>query len=555
MTCSKIFSGDLPELTNEIIKYFINDNKTLHSLILVNRLCCRLAIPLLWENPFSAGNNGFINIYLNNLNENDKTKLNDYGINKNLFPSNTLFKYPSFIKRLNLWNIIASILKWITTVRILSVRESGEQSAIYSIQNTNLSSPSHPEHGPLILIYESIFKIFIENEAILNIFEVSIFSNDDCYYFNIAFKLILQNQIFINNIKNLDLTIYTTFSNVTMIIPYLKSINSISSLNYHFSDYNDLSKSLLPQIINSQQNLKKIVFSSCHNPLNQLLFESLKNFNCSNTLKTIIFYKINFSNIFIFNEVFKQLNALESIHIIECGSLNSFIHQIINIVKPFKLKSLFIKEILQIELLKLLLQKSGNYIENIGFGSLISNISKQQSLELILRYCVKINFFDIIGFDNQNIYLVFNLIENIGHNLNYLSFDYINKSIGTETSSIILQSLGQILPSKLEYLNLTLMIKYANDFEIFLKNSQNTFINRLCIKNEMLESDDILPYIKEYIMKKRRVRHLAVKDLSHKSNDLFNLKDEFKLYNIEVQYYYILSIRLHYYNYFIKEMY
>ncbi|GES79331.1 hypothetical protein GLOIN_2v1774269 [Rhizophagus clarus] len=514
--------------TNPSLILFLTP-RTFHD---VNRLCCRLAIPLLWENPFSAGNNGFINIYLNNLNENDKTKLNDYGINKNLFPSNTLFKYPSFIKRLNLWNIIASILKWITTVRILSVRESGEQSAIYSIQNTNLSSPSHPEHGPLILIYESIFKIFIENEAILNIFEVSIFSNDDCYYFNIAFKLILQNQIFINNIKNLDLTIYTTFSNVTMIIPYLKSINSISSLNYHFSDYNDLSKSLLPQIINSQQNLKKIVFSSCHNPLNQLLFESLKNFN-----------------------LFKQLNALESIHIIECGSLNSFIHQIINIVKPFKLKSLFIKEILQIELLKLLLQKSGNYIENIGFGSLISNISKQQSLELILRYCVKINFFDIIGFDNQNIYLVFNLIENIGHNLNYLSFDYINKSIGTETSSIILQSLGQILPSKLEYLNLTLMIKYANDFEIFLKNSQNTFINRLCIKNEMLESDDILPYIKEYIMKKRRVRHLAVKDLSHKSNDLFNLKDEFKLYNIEVQYYYILSIRLHYYNYFIKEMY
>lgn len=67
MTCSKIFSGDLPEITTEIIKYFINDYKTLHSFILVNRLCCRLTIPLLWETPFSAGNNGFINIYLHNL--------------------------------------------------------------------------------------------------------------------------------------------------------------------------------------------------------------------------------------------------------------------------------------------------------------------------------------------------------------------------------------------------------------------------------------------------------------------------------------------------------
>jgi hypothetical protein len=534
MTCSKIFSGDLPELTNEIIKYFINDYKTLYSFILVNRLCCRLAMPLLWENPFSAGNNEFINIYLHNLNEQDKTKLNEYGINKNLFPSNTLFNYPSFIKRLNLWNIIASILKWITTVKILSVRESGEQSAIYSIQNTNLSSPSHPEHGSLILIYESLFKIFIENEANINIFEVSIFSYDDCYYFNVAFKLILQNQNFINNIKNLDLTIYTTFSIVTTIIPYLKSINSISSLNYHFGDCNDLSKSYLPQIINSQQNLKKIVFSSSYNPLNQLLFESLKNFICSNTLKTIIFYRINFSNIFIFNEVFEKLNVLESVHIIECGSLNSFIQQIINITKPFKLKSLFMKESLQIELLQLLLQKSGHYFENIGFGSSISNVSKQQLLKLFLRYCKKINFFDIIGFDNKNIYLAFNLIENIGQNLNYLNIcyhdfysDYHADDL-TEFSSDILQNLGQVLPFKLDYLYLYLYVITMTDFKMFLKNSQNTFIKKLLINNHIQteNEDDLLNLLDEYIVKKKKVRYLALKD------DLFYLEEKCKLYDI-----------------------
>ena len=53
MACSKLFSGDLPELINEIIQYFHNDFSTLHSCILVNRLWCRLAIPLLWEDPFS----------------------------------------------------------------------------------------------------------------------------------------------------------------------------------------------------------------------------------------------------------------------------------------------------------------------------------------------------------------------------------------------------------------------------------------------------------------------------------------------------------------------
>ena len=52
MTYSKIFS-DVPELINEIIRYLRNDFSTLHSCILVNRLWCRLTIPLLWEDPFS----------------------------------------------------------------------------------------------------------------------------------------------------------------------------------------------------------------------------------------------------------------------------------------------------------------------------------------------------------------------------------------------------------------------------------------------------------------------------------------------------------------------
>ena len=82
MTCSKLFSGDLPELTYEIIKYFQNDYSILHSCILVNRFWCRLTIPLLWENPFSipTGNYNFIGIYLNNLNNDFKTKLIEYNI-------------------------------------------------------------------------------------------------------------------------------------------------------------------------------------------------------------------------------------------------------------------------------------------------------------------------------------------------------------------------------------------------------------------------------------------------------------------------------------------
>ncbi|GBC49747.2 hypothetical protein GLOIN_2v1875624 [Rhizophagus irregularis DAOM 181602=DAOM 197198] len=440
MTCSKIFSGDLPELVDEIIQHLRNDISTLYSCIL---------------------------------------------------------------------NIISTIKLWVKAVRNLSNQPSLQ---------------FYPECDLLKFIYESLFKIFIERETNLNTFDNFIFSNNDRDYFYIAFKLILQNQNFINNIKNLNFTIFITSRiNITTLISYLKSINTISSLNYAFYGYH-------------------CRFNSIN--LNYLFTSLLKNSNISNTLKIITFSNINFNNIFGFNEIFEQLNVLESIHIIDCNYLNSFIQQILNIIKPFKLKTLFMNnELPNIELLQLLLQKSGNYLENVNFGLLIKNELKLQSLELIIRYCMRIKVFELFGFDNQNIYLLFNLIENIGQNLNYLSIHQISDSFtnNIETSLIVLQNLGQILPFKLGYLDLNLMIENASDFEIFLKNSQNTFINRLCIKIMIREGDDILLYIKEYIMKKKRVKHLSFKV---NNNDLFFLKDEvkeFELYNIKVQSFYYFS--------------
>src|SRR6266536_3954513 len=112
MSNSKISS----ELIYEIIKYFQNDFSTLYSCILVNRLWCRLVIPILWKDPFSipTKNFNFIEIYLHNLNDDYlKTKLNKYNIN---IPSNTLFNYPSFIKNLNTRKMFSSIEKWISSI-------------------------------------------------------------------------------------------------------------------------------------------------------------------------------------------------------------------------------------------------------------------------------------------------------------------------------------------------------------------------------------------------------------------------------------------------------
>ncbi len=84
MACSKIFSGDLPEITNDIIQYLQNDLKSLYSCVLVNRILCQIAIPILWEDPFSVKcqqdiegySYKFLDTYLLFFNENDKRTWN-----------------------------------------------------------------------------------------------------------------------------------------------------------------------------------------------------------------------------------------------------------------------------------------------------------------------------------------------------------------------------------------------------------------------------------------------------------------------------------------------
>ncbi|PKK55508.1 hypothetical protein RhiirC2_802221, partial [Rhizophagus irregularis] len=160
----------------------------------------------------------------------------------------------------------------------------------------------------------------------------------------------------------------------------------------------------------------------------------------------------------ILQEVFDQLNVLESIHILYCNSLNSdFVQQII--------------------------KKFSDCLENFGFASMMFNEynePKRQLFEFITKYCKNIRYFDS-GIPDDNIIYLF--IENNQNNINYLTIEANTYNTDyEELSSIVLQNLGQVLPSKLEYLCLSLSFTIS-DLEIFLKNSQNTFIKKLLISD------------------------------------------------------------------------
>ncbi|PKC66282.1 hypothetical protein RhiirA1_459944 [Rhizophagus irregularis] len=176
-------------------------------------------------------------------------------------------------------------------------------------------------------------------------------------YTNDILELILQNQNFIHNVRNLKLLI----------------------------DENTRIYNLISQMIHLHQNLKKILISN-DIYLYQLSLLLSKDYNCSNTLNTIIFYHVEFKLVNNLGEILEQSNVLESVHIFFCSFLNSNLtQQIINLTKPFKLKSLFIViEKSQIEAAQQLLQISGDYLENFWFPY---NASINQQL---LKYCKNI---------------------------------------------------------------------------------------------------------------------------------------------------------------------
>ncbi|POG69555.1 uncharacterized protein OCT59_000505 [Rhizophagus irregularis] len=564
MACSKIFLGDLPDLLYKIIQYFRSDFSTLHSCILVNRLWCRLTIPLLWENPFSIISNknnysikyNFIVTYLVKLNDNDKIKLYEFGINN--LSTNILFNHPCFIKHLDTRLISICIERWAAAVKKIEtlpytfIRNlpNIESRAAALKKNRTLRNSQNSDF--IKFIYKSLIKIFIENEAIIHTFDVSI-----CYKpIDVIPKLILQSSNFVRNIKNLHLRSSSLkINNINPLLKFLSSnCSSISSL--FIPSFKGTSSSTAieylsqsSQLIKSQKNLSKILF------FYDFPYSTLLNSNCLNTLNTIILCNIDFKNMNFLNEVFEQLNVLESIHIIDCRSLDfNFLQQITNLTKPFKLKSLFVNN--TFESIELLLQKSGDYLENFGFESfnLFDDEPESQLFELITKYCKKIEFFELCEFNSQNIYPTFNLIKNIQQNLNYLTIDldydfgkYFYNNIA-KISSNILQNLGQILPPKLEYLNMSLVMN-TNDFVIFLKKSQNTFIKKLLFKDDGIQDktgkDDMLHYTKEYIMRKERVKYFAFRFYTNKWDELYDLEDEvkqFSLHNIVVQNYNDLKI-------------
>src|ERR1043166_3758197 len=108
----------LSEILENIFKFIDEDDlKTLHRVLLVNRIWCQNILKFVWKKPFSIVNSfknvhKIIPIFLSNLDIQRKNYLliNDPELG---IPRDTLFDYPFFIKQIHFGHIYSCIDLWI----------------------------------------------------------------------------------------------------------------------------------------------------------------------------------------------------------------------------------------------------------------------------------------------------------------------------------------------------------------------------------------------------------------------------------------------------------
>ncbi|RIB18384.1 hypothetical protein C2G38_2036946 [Gigaspora rosea] len=485
---SKIFTGDLPELMENILNNLKDEIYSLYSCSLVNRHWCRISIPILWQDPFSFNQKpSYISKYFSSLDEEEKIILGEYGINLEI--SKTIFDYARFLKVLDLFRLEEMVKKWIDF-----------QFGISTSFSNSLSLKYH--------IFNSLLKIFIENGASLHKFDLNFFEN-----FKIkseVFCSLGRNEQFFSQLQDLSLRIIpeiNTESAITLLKVLVKNAMKIKYLKFEeFYSYDQQVLRALKSIIKSQEQLMQFhLFNS-----DDEVFESL-----NGVISTLESQKKSLREFIIelciCNEEFKVLMNCENLEILRlrhCKDMKQLT------LTDCKISTL---EIINLSIdaseIVLILEKSGKLLQRLKLVSKNSMILEQSLLLKTLKsFCPNITYFEISNYEFSSQFIDF-----IGslQKLQFLRLGYLWSMdvITSEKEQII--RFAKILPLTLQCLDLR--ISYLSSYLCILLKNCYAPLKKLIINNLLYEEQT--KAIIEFCIRKRTLNYVGVN---------MNFKDEFK---------------------------
>ncbi|KAF0518631.1 hypothetical protein F8M41_016801 [Gigaspora margarita] len=445
---SKIFMGDMPELMENILNYLNNEYHSLYSCALVSRHWCKMAIPVIWRDPFSLERNPIIiPIYLSYLIEAEKLILKEHGLIVD-YP-NTLFHYARFLEVLNLAFLNGKVIQWI------KLQLFDQQTNISSLKNH---------------IINLLLKIFIDGGARLTKFKLSFFNNIGEIKSEI-FNLLDLNKRFFSRLEEVYVNVVRVdkpcFDKAIELLRILaKNATKLNSFNISSlkvppildSDYHSKLCHEFIRIIKSQEKLKR--FGLFGRPifyirLNEVILalESQKK-----TLKEIIIYNCRYN--IEFEELINggKLEKLDVIRIINCKGGDKMLKSL-NInhykVSTLEITTTYYANRLDYSVRTLnviqILENSGTLLQRFKFNLGGHEISSQTLLlETLLAFCPNIVYLNLstVNLSDQ----LLNLISSL-QKLQFLTLYWIEDKSDIMKERVI--QLAKILPSTLQYLDLS----------------------------------------------------------------------------------------------------
>ncbi|CAG8611417.1 2649_t:CDS:1 [Funneliformis mosseae] len=514
MACTKLFLGNLPEVTNQIIQYLRNDLKSLYSCILVNRHLCQITIPILWEDPFvicRGHHYNFLDIYFSFLDDVDKVELEEkYGIKINSSSHNKpLFNYPSLIKTFNIFRFEMHVVNWIN--HLDSLPSTADSEPIRGNPSRKIFFPKTIEDigfdikkdlpnsiETINSICVLLFKLFINSEASLN--NLRLLSSNGINFLPEMQKLILNNPKITSDLRVITLDVSNVSSE-----SFLTSLPSISSSIRQMNVFFNGMSINISNVIRSQNRLSSLSFENLKYNVN--LMNAFKSY--PQTLTSIEFNICNFTNISSLVGIL-YLSQLKSLHFFHCRgfTVRDFQSLLVH-PNPLKIKTLRVHG--RTSGINLLLQKVGLNLQHLDL-MLFEHDEREKAFDSIINYCFEIKLLYLSWIHEDDTQQLFKLITRV--NIKYLSLEY---SMYFENLTLLKQ-LGQLLPNSLRYLDLCLFID-PNDLKIFLNNCKHIKLSYLLVKNFNVNNVDLtFSRLKEFV-KNQRVKNFAYQICSFDPNN------------------------------------
>ncbi|PKC14766.1 hypothetical protein RhiirA5_409011 [Rhizophagus irregularis] len=259
---------------NDILEYFNDDKNTLYSCLLVNQLCCEIAVRILWRNVCKFCkfyfydkscdiSTSIITSLIGCLPKESKNLLNKNGINITIIVQKPpLFNYASFCKVISLYEI-NSMIQHLLRKKPSTILESSENGKYLLLQEilkmlmNQISSfkvldLKHSNNsGDIIFIYLPEAKIHLENLTELKCDS------------NICSELFYQMTQLCHNVQSLTIVFESQISN--LLTDLISSQNNLKIVN--LQRYNNYDDKITTSLIKHSLTLTKLTLCDCNNNL------------------------------------------------------------------------------------------------------------------------------------------------------------------------------------------------------------------------------------------------------------------------------------------------